>query len=238
MHSFTYFLLSTFHSRSSHFLLSFPVFLSPLLPLSLSHHCLPSYSPLSPSLSVFSFPLLLSPLLSSVRLMMCGTVWARCCRLRETLPLPQSVSSPLWSWRPAAPSCHSPSYPEPYETHAQLSRQYCSTAAQTMDLEAVHRHSMPACHLHTPSPRFYCHTLRTHCIEMHIVQITIHTHFPPFLQSLAVWRWSPSPILDPVPTWLKYPVSGFRTGFRFGLMLSNPIPASVVVSPGWVCACV
>lgn len=61
-------------------------------------------------------PLLIPPLLSSARLMMCGTAWVRCCRLRETLPLPPSVSSLPWSWRPAAPFCPSPSYPEHYET--------------------------------------------------------------------------------------------------------------------------
>lgn len=67
--------------------------------------------------------------------MTCGTAWARFCRLRETRPLPPSVSSPPWSWRPAAPSCRSPSSPEPCETSIY---HHCPPAAQTMDGVAAH----------------------------------------------------------------------------------------------------
>lgn len=109
---------------------------------------------------ISSLPVLIARFLSAARPMTCGTAWARCCRLRGTPPPPPSVSSPPWSWRPAAPSCPSPSFPEHYETHVHtlththslLWPQYCST---------THTHTQHACtpeHMNTHVlPRFPSH---------------------------------------------------------------------------------
>lgn len=207
--------------------------------------------PLSPTLVcvlLLSFPLLSSPppsspLLSSVRLMMCGTVWARCCRLREMLQLPPSVSSPPWSWRPAAPSCPSPSYPEHYETHTQLQPQYCSAAAQMMDLHTAHTpYTHTAClhatksHLHKvllPYPQKHTLYRNANCTNKHSYMLS-----QTFPQCLAVQGQVqiPGSILDSVLSQLKCPRSlglGFNkrigTGFRLSIMLLNLIPTAVVV---------
>lgn len=108
---------------------------------------------------------------------MCGTVLARCCRLRETPPPPLSVFSPPWSWKPAAPSCPSPSFPERYEKNTTQ--------------------SMPACHFtnthtHTHRPVKRCtakpshtHKLRVY-IEMQRVQINrLPSVYPCFPQCLS-----------------------------------------------------
>lgn len=156
------------------YLSSFPS--TPCFPFITNHHIF--FSSLSTSLL---FPAFVCVLLFSVRLMMCGTVWARCCRLRETLQLPPSVSSPPWSWRPAAPSCHSPSYPEHYETCsyslsavAQLHKRRTCEMHTPPTHTHTNTHSMPACHLHTfakvllPNPQKHTLYRNAHNTSKHI----------------------------------------------------------------------
>lgn len=52
----------------------------------------------------------------TARHMTCGTVWARCCKLKATTPPQPNASLLPWSWRPAAPSYLSPSFPAPSKT--------------------------------------------------------------------------------------------------------------------------
>lgn len=100
------------------------------------------------------------PLVSSARLTTCGTAWGRFCRPRGTRPQPPSASSRPWSWRPAAPSCPSPSFPERYErrwtTHFLIHTQHVCMPHEPH----THRtHSYPRCRCVAVTPLLVCDRL-------------------------------------------------------------------------------